>query len=255
MITVLSPAKSLDFDRECSFPKTTVPVFTDHSKKLAENLKKKSPDDLIQLMNISEKLAYLNAERFQVWKYPYDDENTKPAIFAFDGDVYDGLEAATFSHDDLEYAQKHLRILSGLYGVLRPLDLIMPYRLEMGTKLKTGKNKDLYGFWKGSITRHINESMEKTGSRVLVNLASNEYFSAIESDKVQGTIFKPVFKDKKGKEYKIISFWAKKARGAMASFILKNRIENPQELRAFDALGYLYNENLSNEKELVFTRS
>lgn len=255
MITVLSPAKSLDFERACSFPKPSEPVFPEYSKKLAENLKKKGPDDLIRLMNISEKLALLNAERFQAWKYPYDDENTKPAIFAFDGDVYDGLEAVSFSHDDLEYSQSHLRILSGLYGVLRPLDLIMPYRLEMGTKLKTGKNEDLYSFWKENVTRHMNESLGAAKTDILVNLASNEYFSAIESNRVNGNIIKPVFKDKKGKEFKIISFWAKKARGAMAAFIIKNRIENPDDLRAFDGLGYIYNENLSNEKELVFTRS
>ncbi|MCC5929670.1 MAG: peroxide stress protein YaaA [Cyclobacteriaceae bacterium] len=255
MITVLSPAKSLDFEKECSFPKTSEPVFPEYSKKLAEKLKKKDPDELVQLMNISDKLALLNAERFQAWQYPHDEENTQPAIFAFNGDVYDGLEATTFSHDDLEYAQNHLRIFSGLYGVLRPLDLIMPYRLEMGIKLKTSKNQDLYSFWKGTITRHINESMEKAGTQIVVNLASIEYFSAIDINLLQGEIIKPVFKDKKGNDYKIISFWAKKARGAMAAFIIKNRIENPEELRAFDGLGYIYDENLSNKTELVFTRS
>ncbi|MGF1635636.1 MAG: peroxide stress protein YaaA [Cyclobacteriaceae bacterium] len=254
MITLLSPAKSLDFLSSYSAPLTTEPVFSEESIKIAQVLKKKKAKDLMSLMDISENLAQLNVDRFQAWKIPYDSQQVKPAVFAFNGDVYDGLSAQTLDSDDLRYAQDHLRILSGLHGVLRPLDLIMPYRLEMGTKLKIGKSQNLYQFWKKKVSNTIAQSMEEADTGTLVNLASNEYFSAVEKSEIKGDIITPIFKDNKNGSYKIVSFWAKRARGEMAAFILKNRIEKPEDLRAFDGSGYMYNIALSDEKNLTFTR-
>jgi len=254
MLIVISPAKSLDFE---SFPATsnyTLPELLDKSQKLVERLKKMSPGQLSKLMGISRKLGELNFQRFQQWNLPFKPDNSKQAVLVFNGDVYQGLQAETLSEDVLLLAQKKLRILSGLYGVLKPLDIIQPYRLEMGTPMKYFRKKDLYAFWNPSITEKINEAIVESGSNVLVNLASNEYFKSIDKKKLKAEIVTPEFKDLKNGQYKMISFFAKKARGLMTRFILENNITEVENLMAFDSDGYIYNPHLSKPNNPVFTR-
>lgn len=255
MLSVISPAKTLDFETPSTTDKVTQPDFLDHSKPLIEILRDYSPQQLSDLMGISDKLAGLNAARFADWQPPFTLDNAKPAVQAFQGDVYTGLEANTFSDDDNLFAQQHLRILSGLYGLLRPLDLIQAYRLEMGTKLPNDTGKDLYAYWKPTLTQALNSAIEESGSNVLVNLASNEYFKAIDTKKLDARVITPVFKDEKNGSFKIISFYAKKARGLMSAWIIQQQINDPEQLTAFDVAGYRFDPAASQGDTLVFTRN
>ncbi|HBP41415.1 MAG: peroxide stress protein YaaA [Vreelandella alkaliphila] len=255
MLSVISPAKTLDFETPSTTDKVTQPNFLDHSQPLIEILRDYSPQQLSDLMGISDKLAGLNAARFADWQPPFTLDNAKPAVQAFQGDVYTGLEANTFSDDDNLFAQHHLRILSGLYGLLRPLDLIQAYRLEMGTKLPNDAGKDLYAYWKPTLTQALNSAIEESGSNVLVNLASNEYFKAIDTKKLAARVITPVFKDEKNGSFKIISFYAKKARGLMSAWIIQQQINDPEQLTAFDVAGYRFDPAASQGDTLVFTRN
>jgi len=254
MLIVISPAKSLDFKTPPVIQDFTVPEFLSESEKLINRLKTMSPKKLSALMGISNDLGELNFQRFQSWHFPFTQENAKQAVLAFNGDVYQGLNATTLSKEKLELAQSKLRILSGLYGVLKPLDLIQPYRLEMGTKLKYYKSKDLYSFWNLLITKKINEAVSESGSNVLLNLASNEYFKSIDKKKLKAEIVTPDFKELKNGSYIMISFFAKRARGLMSRFILENNISVPADLVAFDVEGYAFNSRLSKPENPVFTR-
>lgn len=254
MIILLSPAKTLDFESPSPTKKNTIPEFLEHSQTLVQILKKLSPTKLSKLMDISPKLAELNVARFASWKIPLSTKEAKQAIFAFQGDVYQGLQAETFQIKDLDFAQKHLRILSGLYGLLRPLDLILPYRLEMGTSLSNPKGKDLYAFWGTLLTETLNQSLKTMKKPLLINLASQEYFQSVHFDEIQAEIITPVFKEKKGGQYKIISFYAKKARGLMSAYLIKNRFTKKNDLKSFEIEGYIYNPKLSSDLEWVFTR-
>jgi cytoplasmic iron level regulating protein YaaA (DUF328/UPF0246 family) len=253
MKIIISPAKSLDFKTELPIKNFSIPNFLSESKKINELLKKKSPSELKSLMSISEKLAELNWNRNNTFKTPFNIENARPSIFTFNGDVYSGLNAFSLSMDQLNQAQKSLRILSGLYGLLKPLDLIQPYRLEMGTKLNVEGSLNLYGFWRNKITNKLNDELNE--NEFFVNLASNEYSSAIDRKLLKTTMISPVFKDMKNGKLKIISFYAKKARGMMVRYILNNEIINLEDLRGFDYGGYSYSSEESEKmKELVFIR-
>ena len=255
MLLVISPAKSLDFSVQTDINSLSVPPFLNDSQILIEQLKKLRPEELSKLMNISAKLSELNYERFIKWHLPFTPENAKPALFVFKGDVYQGMDVDTFSKEDVDYANKQLRILSGLYGVLKPLDMIQEYRLEMGTKLQNPRGKNLYEFWGDKITEEINAAIKQSrGEKVLINLASNEYFKSINTKKLNYEIITPVFKDYKNGQFKIISFYAKKARGLMSRFIIQNKIEKAIDIKAFNLDNYQYNHELSKEKEWVFTR-
>ncbi|MDP2282749.1 MAG: peroxide stress protein YaaA [Pseudohongiella sp.] len=254
MLLVISPAKSLDFESPLPAVDTTEPDFLDAASTLNRVLRKLSPEDLSSLMSISPKLGELNFERNLNWSLPFTPKNARPAIFAFTGDVYVGLDVKSFGADDLEYAQAHLRILSGLYGVLRPLDLIQAYRLEMGTALKQGKLKSLYAFWGEKLAAHLRETLKSHSEPYLLNLASTEYFRAVNVRALGYPVISPVFKDYKNGQYKIISFFAKRARGLMASFVIKNRIVSPDELVRFDLEGYQYSLSESTPDTPVFLR-
>ncbi|MCC2618322.1 peroxide stress protein YaaA [Aestuariibacter halophilus] len=254
MLIVVSPAKNLDFDTAPVTQTHTQPMLLEDTEALMAVCRTLSPADLSSLMKISDKLALLNAERFADWQRPFTPDNAKQAVLAFNGDVYSGLDAGSFSEDDFAFAQQHLRILSGLYGVLRPLDLMQAYRLEMGTKLANPRGKDLYAFWKGIITDNLNQALEAQGDNVLINLASNEYFGAVQPKALNGMVVTPVFKDYKNGQYKIISFFAKKARGLMARYIIEHRLTDVAQLKAFDVDGYQFDEQQSSPDTLVFTR-
>lgn len=254
MLIVISPAKTLDFTTPPKAEKYTVPEMLDQSAKLMGRLKKLSPKQISALMDISADLGELNFQRYQSWQLPFVPGIAKQAVFAFNGDVYQGLQATTLSEEKLELAQTRLRILSGLYGVLKPLDLIQPYRLEMGTTLAYYKSKNLYEFWNPSITKKIKEALAESGSNVLVNLASNEYFKSINRKLLKAEVVTPEFKDLKNGEYKMISFFAKKARGLMTRFVLDNNITDVAGLTAFDSEGYVFNPRLSQPGNPVFTR-
>jgi cytoplasmic iron level regulating protein YaaA (DUF328/UPF0246 family) len=254
MIVVISPAKTLDFETAPITDIHTQSDFLKESTQLIKELRKLNPSKLSELMKISDNLGTLNYGRFQDWQLPFNPSNAKQAVLAFKGDVYTGLNADTLSEDDLSYAQQHLRILSGLYGLLRPLDLIQPYRLEMGTPFVNKKGKNLYEFWDMSITHAVNKTFADEGSATLINLASNEYFKCIKPKNLKATIITPVFKDLKGDQYKIISFFAKKARGLMTRYIIENRLENPADIKHFDVDGYRFTPSMSSESEWVFIR-
>ena len=254
MLILISPAKTLDFTVEVPNIKTSNISFPNESLELIKSLKKMNTKELQSLMGISPKLAQLNFERFQQYDYPFAKEDAKPALLVFKGEVFVGINVESFSTDDLNYAQDHLRILSGLYGALRPLDTILPYRLEMGTKYSTKKFKHLYDFWDIKIHNTVQEVLNKQGDKVLINLASNEYYKSVKANKLDAEIITPQFKDFKNGQYKMISFYAKKARGLMTNFILKNRIQNPEELKLFDMEGYQYNDRLTEGNNWVFTR-
>ncbi len=255
MLIFLSPAKSLKFDINLSdtIP-FTQPQFTSETLQLVKHLKKMSATDLKNLMHVSDNIAQLNAERYRQFHPEFTYPAAKPAAFVFTGEVYRGLNIAGFSTTGLEYAQQHIRILSGLYGILRPLDLIQPYRLEMGTKFSFDNYKNLYDFWKEKITRHIQTELKRQNSNTIINLASAEYFKVIDKKKLNAEIITPVFKDNKNGTYKTIMMYAKNARGKMAAFMAGNQITNPEYIKAFDQDGYIFNQELSNEKEWVFTR-
>ena len=254
MIIVLSPAKSLDLETPVRTRKFSQPEFLADAGMLVKDLKKFNPEELSELMNMSSKLGALNYERYASWHPPFNKDNARPAIFTFIGDVYQGLEANTFSVADLNYAQKHLRILSGLYGILKPLDLMQPYRLEMGTRLATGKGDDLYAYWGDRLTKSLNKELADEKKKVLVNLASNEYFNAIQARDLDGKVITPAFKDFSSGKYRFLSFYAKQARGMMAAFIIKNRISSIEKLKEFDTAGYRYSEQDSTENKPVFLR-
>lgn len=253
MILLISPAKTLDFS-EVPFENHSQPRLSDRSGALIEILRQKNVSELQKLMNVSEDLALLNAERYADYTTPFSLDNAKQALLAFKGDVYRGIEVEDFDEADLSFAQSHLRILSGLYGVLRPLDLMQPYRLEMGTRLSNGHGKNLYAFWDDSITELINRDLENCEDKAVVNLASNEYFKAVNKDLLEGELYNIDFKEERDGQYRIIAVYAKKARGMMCRYAVKNRITEPAQLRSFDMDGYRFNEKLSEERHFVFTR-
>jgi len=254
MILVVSPAKTLDYESPFAEVEPTQPQFVDRAQTLIKKLRPMSAKALSALMGVSPALATLNRDRYRAWSPEFTEANSRPAIHAFKGDVYVGLDAATLSAEDLDYAQRHLRMLSGLYGVLRPLDRMQPYRLEMGTRLAVRKSKNLYQFWDTTITEALNADLEATKSEALVNLASNEYFKAVKPKLLSRRVITPVFKDWKTDRYKVISFFAKKARGAMARFLIQNRVRDLDGLLAFDRDGYALDAELSTRDEPVFTR-
>ncbi|MEE3272310.1 MAG: peroxide stress protein YaaA [Pseudomonadota bacterium] len=255
MLVVVSPAKNLDFESEIPVSQFTLPAMLEDTERLMEVCRTLSPADLSSLMKISDKLATLNANRFAEFSTPFSPDNARQAMYAFNGDVYTGLDAYSLDSETVEYAQQHLRILSGLYGLLRPLDLMQAYRLEMGTKLANPEGKDLYAFWDDRITYMLNKALEAQGDNVLINLASNEYFKAVKKKSLDGMIITPTFKDCKNGQYKIISFFAKKARGLMARYILENRVKDVEGLKNFDVDGYVFSEEQSSSTELVFLRN
>lgn len=254
MLMVISPAKTLDFESPLATARFTQPALLDDARKLIEVARDLTPAQIGSLMSISDKLADLNAGRFQNWQTPFTPDNARQAILAFKGDVYTGLAAETLKEEDFTFAQQHLRMLSGLYGLLRPLDLMQPYRLEMGTKLANPAGKDLYAFWGDRLTEALNAALAEQGDDVLINLASDEYFRAVKPTKLQGRIVKPVFLDEKNGKFKIISFYAKKARGLMSRYIIENRLTQPEQLKGFDTDGYFFAADESSERELVFKR-
>ena len=255
MITLLSPAKTLDYESPLPVKDFSVPENLRQSKQLIKALRKKDPQDLSDLMGLSEKLANLNFERNMNWEPPVKhSDDIRQAIFAFKGDVYTGLSAYSLKKSDINFLDKHVRILSGLYGILKPLDLMSPYRLEMGTKLETSEGKDLYEFWGQEITNSINESIFSHKSKYILNLASVEYFSSVKKDLLNGEVISPVFKDYKNGKYKIISFFAKKARGSMTRYLVENRIDSPKDISGFDYDGYKYSKSESTEYSPVFLR-
>lgn len=254
MLIVISPAKSLYSHSPIQFEKFTQPEFLPEAEKIVSVLKKKKPIQLTKLMDISPKLAELNYHRFQEWSLPFSPENSWQAVLMFNGDVYQGLKAETFSEAEFETAQQDLRILSGVYGLLKPLDLIQPYRLEMGTAIGIARKKNLYEFWKTKITTKLNVEMAETNRKVLINLASNEYFSVIDTKKIKARIITPAFKEHKDGQYQMVSFYAKRARGLMSRFIIQNQISDPEEIKAFDLEGYYFNNQLSQADNWVFTR-
>jgi len=254
MLMVISPAKTLDFETPPTTERFTQPQHLDHSQELIEILRELTPAQIGELMHLSDKLSGLNAARFGSWTPAFTPENAKPALLAFKGDVYTGLQAETLSEAELTYAQDHLRMLSGLYGLLRPLDLMQPYRLEMGTKLANGRGKDLYAFWGTRISEWLNEALAEQGDDLLLNLASNEYFSAVKRSALNARIIDTEFKDLKNGQYKIISFYAKKARGMMSRFVISEKISTPDALKQFDVGGYRYNSEQSSATKLVFLR-
>ena len=254
MIILLSPAKTLDYETPSINIPHTIPNLLSNSKKLIKNLKEKKPEEISNLMNISDKLATLNSDRYKSWKgLKEKSNNSKQAIFVFKGDVYQGLDIDSFGKKDLEYSQNHLRLLSGLYGLLRPLDIIEPYRLEMGTKLKTNKGKNLYEFWGQEICNEIFKDLKSLKSNTIINLASNEYFDSVKDIKNTANVISPVFKDFSKGKYKIISFYAKKARGLMTAWILKNKVKD-NELKNFNVDGYYFAKDESTENSPVFLR-
>ena len=254
MLIVVSPAKTLDYESPLVTEKFTQPDLISYSKELIEVCRKLTPADVSSLMKVSDKIADLNVGRFQEWSETFTTDNARQAILAFKGDVYTGLEAETLSDADFDYAQDHLRMLSGLYGLLKPLDLMQPYRLEMGTKLTNEKGTNLYQFWGNVITDKLNEAIAAQGDNVLLNLASNEYFKAVKPKNLDAQVITPIFKDCKNGQYKVISFYAKKARGMMARYIIEKRIESVADLTKFDVAGYYFVEEESTPTDLVFKR-
>lgn len=254
MITLLSPAKSLNYESADTALERSIPQFTTHTNQLIRILKKKSVDEIKTLMHISDKLAVLNQGRYKGFKKEYTDENSKSAILAFDGDVYTGFDAATLDNDHLSFANEHVRILSGLYGILKPLDRMQPYRLEMGTRLENKKGSNLYHFWGDQISKSLNKELKVMDSTTVLNLASNEYFKAVDKKKLKAEIIDVTFKEDKDGEFKFVSFFAKKARGLMARYVIDHKITASGDLRGFDYEGYRYEENLSKDNALVFVR-
>lgn len=254
MLVLLSPAKRLDFDSPAGCVEVSTPPMLDQSEVLIDTLRKMTTPKLRKLMGLSESLASLNLERYQNFNTPFTAENAKAAAWAFQGDVYKGLDAATFAEKDQRFAQGNVRILSGLYGLLRPMDLIQPYRLEMGTRLKTQRGTDLYKFWGDRITDAINTDLAASGHQHVLNLASNEYFKSVRKKQLNAPVTNVAFKDFKNGQYKIISFFAKFARGVMARWVVTQQITAPHDLKAFTEEGYAYSEELSSQDTLTFTR-
>ncbi|SDX70443.1 peroxide stress protein YaaA [Marinobacter mobilis] len=253
MLMVISPAKTLDYESPLATEQFSQPDFLDDACELVDQLKALEPHQISNLMHISDKLGQLNAERFQHWSLPFTPANARQAILAFKGDVYTGLAAETFSEADFEFAQTHLRMLSGLYGILKPLDLMQPYRLEMGTRFENRRGKDLYTFWGNQLTEELNRLLD-TDDGVLVNLASNEYFRSVRKKALNGRLVTPQFKDWKNGQYKMISFYAKKARGLMCRYAIENRITEADDLKGFDLEGYRFSTEQSDADNWVFLR-
>ena len=254
MLALISPAKTLDYETALPTDIHTLPRLLDQSQQLIDLSRKLSASEISKLMTVSEKIANLNVERFRDWNADFSFANARQSIFAFKGDVYTGLDAYSLSEDDLKFAQNHLRSLSGLYGLLRPLDLMMPYRLEMGTRLKNERGTNLYDFWQDRITDLINEDLTQSDSKILVNIASDEYYKSVKEAKIKAEIIKPVFLDQKNGQYKVISFYAKKARGLMARYIVQNKLEKLEDLKSFNTNGYYFDAESSLKGELVFKR-
>lgn len=254
MLIVLSPAKTLDLESDYNAPAISQPELLSDARKLVRVMRGYSASELGELMHTSEAISTLNAQRYKSWKTPFTSDNARPSIFTFKGDVYTGLEAETFSADDLAYAQEHLRILSGLYGALKPLDLMQPYRLEMGTDLANERGSNLYAFWGDRVSRIIRRDLAAQGEDVLLNLASNEYFSVLDKKALGARVVSPVFKDFSSGQYRVLSFFAKKARGRMAAWILKNRVEDTEKLADFSLDGYRYSKQDSGPDKPVFLR-
>ncbi len=252
MKIIVSPAKKLDFELAPGVSKFTQPKYLDKSEVLIETLRTYTTGEISKLMKLSDQLSELNVARYRDFSLPFSRENAKQAMYAFRGDTYIGLDADSFSQEDADYAQKSLRILSGLYGILKPLDLIQPYRLEMGTKLKCAGSKNLYDFWKSTLTKELNKEIKKDGDSALVNLASKEYFSSLDFSGIEVPVVTCHFMEKKGQEYKIIGMKAKRARGMMSQFIIKNRLENTEDLKAFSEAGYKFDPKASEEFDFVF---
>ena len=258
MFFVLSPAKALDYESPLSTPRFSEPDYLDDAACLIEGLRELSPAEVARLMDLSDSLAALNVARYAEWSQPFTPDNARPAVLAFNGDVYDGLDARAFSETDLEYAQRHLRILSGLYGLLRPLDLMQPYRLEMGTRFANPRGKDLYAFWGMTQTDALNRllaaEVDAGREAVLVNLASEEYFKSVKAARLKGRLLDVAFEDWKGGRYKIISFYAKRARGMMARYAITGRLQDVEQLKAFSADGYAFAAEASDDGRWVFRR-
>lgn len=254
MLIAISPSKGQDFDTLAPVPDFTIPESLDDSLILNKEARKLGIEDVRELMSVSENIAKLNVDRFQNFDTPFTLDNAKQALFAFKGDVYSGISAVQFSKEDILYAQDHLRMLSGLYGALKPLDLIQPYRLEMKTKLKNPRGDDLYQFWDERITDSINADLEKQQEKTLINLASNEYFKAVKPKLLKGRLLTINFKEEKDGKAKIIAIFAKRARGMMADYIIRNRIENSEDIKQFDVAGYRFSEELSDDKQWTFVR-
>lgn len=254
MLILLSPAKSLDYDTAPTTDKHTLPQFVDESAALIEVLKPYTPPQIASLMDLSDALSTLNVARYAAWRPKFTAKNSKQAILAFNGDVYDGLNASKLSPSDLDWAQAHIGILSGLYGILRPLDWMQPYRLEMGTKLANPRGKDLYAWWGDSLAHHLNAQLKKQGDDVIINLASQEYFKSVKRKALKARVVECVFEDWKGAGWKIISFHAKRARGLMARHAILKRAQKPSDLLDFDAEGYVYDAQASEPDRLVFRR-
>ncbi len=254
MLILISPAKTLDFDSAPTTRRSSQPQLLQHSELLITQLRTLAPQQLGKLMKLSDKLASLNAVRYESWSQPFNSDNAKQALLAFKGDVYSGLDAESLSEDDLSFAQQHLRMLSGLYGLLRPLDLMQPYRLEMGTRLSNPRGSNLYQFWGSIITDAVNQALAEQGDQLLINLASNEYYKSIQPKRLNAQVITPVFKDYKNGQYKVISFYAKKARGLMSRYLIQNRLDSVKALQEFDAQGYAFCSSESNADTLVFKR-
>lgn len=254
MLAIISPAKTLDYESALSKLTFSQPHLTDYSEQLIELCRQFTPDELASLMSISDKLAGLNVARYAQWQKEHNEENARPAIYAFKGEVYTGLDAYSLTLDDVQFAQAHLAMLSGLYGLLKPLDLMQPYRLEMGTKLANNKGKDLYAFWGDVITQSLQQALDAQGDDILVNLASDEYYKSVKASKLRARIVKPIFLDNKNGKYKVISFYAKHARGLMCRYMIQNRLTEIEQLKAFDLAGYWFDETSSTTNELVFKR-
>jgi cytoplasmic iron level regulating protein YaaA (DUF328/UPF0246 family) len=254
MLIVLSPAKSLDYKTPAKVKAPTLPEFVSESAKLIADLKRLSPQEVADLMGLSDQLAALNVGRYRDWSKKFTDQNSKPAIYAFDGDVYDGFDVKTLDAKAIAFAQDHVRILSGLYGALRPLDLMQPYRLEMGTSFKNARGKDLYAFWGERVTDSLKQVLEQQKKPVLLNLASEEYFKVLQAKSLDCPVISPVFQDGKDGKYKIISFYAKRARGLMARYVVENRITDPADLKGFNLDGYKYVASESKPEKPIFRR-
>lgn len=254
MLIVVSPAKTLDYDTPPKTSKFTLPDYLDESQLLIDRLRQLSSLDIAELMKVSTKIAELNFDRYESWQKKFTSDNAKQALLAFKGDVYTGLDAESFTARDMDYAQQHLRILSGLYGLLRPLDLMQPYRLEMGTRLSNERGRNLYEFWGTEITDGLNQQLKKIKSDYLINLASNEYFKSVKPGHLQGEIITPAFREYKNGDYKMIGFFAKKARGMLSRYIIQNRLTDVEDIKTFDEDGYKFNKKLSKDNDWVFTR-
>lgn len=254
MLALISPAKTLDYETALPTDVHTLPRLLTHSQQLIDSSRQLSATQIADLMKVSEKIAQLNVARFKDWQPEFNFSNARQAVFAFKGDVYTGLDAYALNDSQIEYAQQHLRMLSGLYGLLRPLDLMMPYRLEMGTKLHNVRGHNLYQFWEHHITDLINQDLANAESELLLNLASDEYYKSVNVAEIRAEIIKPVFLDQKNGKYKVISFYAKKARGLMARYMIENQLQRIEDLKSFNLDGYYFDSGSSIHGELVFKR-